>query len=749
MNNTYEWCNEGIPPEIENLQEIPCDLLPNWIEILRTHNNIVIPSVQDLPENWQGERDILEPQGIQSLLVIPLIVDNILIGFVGLDSVKTKRDYNSTEINMLKVWSSMLASLIQNKRTEALLEQTRQNYETFFNTIDDFLWVLDEQGNIIHTNNTVVNRLEYTTEELVNQSVLMVHPAERREEAGRIVGQMLAGTSEFCPAPIVSKSDKQIPVETRVKAGFWNGVPVIFGVSKDISQIQLSEQKFSSAFQSSSSIMTITRFDNNQFVEVNNAFVNTLGYSREEIVGQTLITLGIIRDIPNEGTMQELINHGFPLKEMEVIVFSKYNDQLIFLLSVEDIYIGSERCILSVAVDISERKKMEDDLRKARMESEQANLAKSEFLSRMSHELRTPMNSILGFGQLLEMGELTTGQKKGVAHILKSGKHLLNLINEVLDISRIEAGKISLSLEPVQLSAIIQEVLDIVILKANERQIKIDLINSSSNQFYVKSDRQRLRQVLLNLLNNAIKYNRESGSILIKTEIQPANDAGIVMVKIAITDTGLGISADDLPKIFTPFERIGAERSATEGTGLGLTVVRRIIDALGGIIGVESGLGEGSCFWFELPYIESWQGSLQKSGGLSGLESNLANKTGTILYIEDNISNIELVEQILSTQRTNMHLITRLCGKQTVGTAIECMPNLILLDLDLPDMPGNEVLKQLKKNQKTKEIPVVILSANAMQNQIDELMMKGAENYLTKPIDIIEFLKIIDEFIIG
>ena len=748
MNNTYEWCNEGIHPEIENLQDIPCDMLPNWIEILRTHNNIVIPSVQDLPENWQGERDILEPQGIQSLLVIPLIVDKILIGFVGLDSVKTKRDYNSTEINMLKVWSSMQASLIQNKRTESLLEQTRQNYETFFNTIDDFLWVLDEQGNIIHTNNTVIKRLEYTTEELLNQSVLMVHPAERREEAGRIVGQMLAGTSEFCPVPIVRKSGKQIPVETRVKAGFWNGVPVIFGVSKDISQIQLSEQKFSTAFHSSSSIMTITRFDNNQFVEVNNAFVNTLGYSREEIVGQTLITLGIIRDIPDEGTMQELISKGFPLKGIEVIVFSKSNEQLIFLMSVEDIYIGSERCILSVAVNISERKKMEDDLRKARMEAEQANLAKSEFLSRMSHELRTPMNSILGFGQLLEMGELTTSQKKGVTHILKSGKHLLNLINEVLDISRIEAGKISLSLEPVQISAVIHEMIDIVKLQANERQIKIELVSSSANQLFVKSDRQRLKQVLLNLLNNAIKYNRESGSVRIKAEVQPANGAGIVMIKISITDTGWGISSDDLTKLFIPFERIGAEKSLTEGTGLGLTVVKRIIDAMGGIINVESVFGEGSCFWFELPLIESQLGSLRKSGGLPVLESNPANKTGTILYIEDNVSNTELVEQILSSQRTGIRLITRIYGKQAIGTTIEYMPKLILLDLDLPDIHGSEVLKQLKAHPKTKEIPVIIVSANAMPKQIDKFMREGAENYLTKPLDIIEFLKIIDEFIV-
>jgi PAS domain S-box-containing protein len=576
MNNTHEWCNVGINSEIENLQEVPCLMFPNWMKILHAHQNIIIPSVLDLPETWQGEREILEPQGIQSLVAIPLLFENILIGFVGLDSVKSKRVYNSSEINILKVWSSMLASLIHNKRTEALLEQTRLNYETFFNTIDDFLWVLDGQGNIIHTNNTVENRLGYTTEELRNTSVLMVHPAERREEAGRIVGEMLAGTSELCPVPIVTKSGKQIPVETRVKAGFWDGVPVIFGVSRDVSQIQLSEQKFSSAFQSNSAIMVITRFDDDQFVDVNNAFINTLGYSREEIKGKTFVNLGVMREKPEEGTIQELIKRGIPVREIEINAYSKSNELFILLLSAEAIYIGSDRCILSVAVNITDRKMMENELRKAREEADQANLAKSEFLSRMSHELRTPMNSILGFGQLLEMGELTTSQKKGVGHILKSGKHLLDLINEVLEISRIEAGKISLSLEPVQISAVVQEMLDMVKLQASERQIKIEFIDSPSNQMFVKSDRQRFKQVLLNLLNNAIKYNRESGSVLIKTEIQSANNAGIVMIKISITDTGWGISADNMPKLFSPFERIGAEKSMIEGTGLGLMVVKKL-----------------------------------------------------------------------------------------------------------------------------------------------------------------------------
>jgi len=456
MNNSFEWCNEGISPVIENRQNIPCTMLPSWMEVLHSHQNIVVPSVKDLPETWQAEREIVESQGIQSLIIMPMLVENNLIGFVGLDSVKEKKEYNSAETNILKVWNSMLASLINNQRTETLLEQTRQNYETFFNTIDDFLWVLDEQGNIIHANNTVRTRLGYSFDELYNEYVLKVHPPERRAEAERILREMLAGTTEFCPVPVVTKSGKQIPVETRVKSGFWNGVPVLFVISKDVSKIQLSEQKFSSAFQSNSAMMSIAIVENRKIIDVNNAVIETMEYSREEIIGRSSEELGFYVDPNIRDKMFESLKHDIRIQKMEVLLKTKTGRLITGLMSVEPIYIGGDRCLLTVVIDITERKKAEDEIRNARYEAEKANMAKSEFLSRMSHELRTPMNSILGFAQLLEMGELSPGQKKGVNHIMKSGRHLLDLINEVLDISRIEAGRLSLSLEPVKVDTIIQ-----------------------------------------------------------------------------------------------------------------------------------------------------------------------------------------------------------------------------------------------------------------------------------------------------
>jgi PAS domain S-box-containing protein len=641
----------------------------------------------------------------------------------------------------------MLASLINNQRKEGLLELTRKNYETFFNTIDDFLFVMDVNGHIVHTNSTVNNRLGYSQEELIGQSVIMVRPPERRYEALRVMGELLSGETQICSIPLMTKSGDQIPVETKVKGGYWNGQPIIFGVSKDISQIKLSEQKFASAFQANSAMMAISDYETGCYIDVNNAFLETMGYLREEIIGNTNKGLGLLTDSGIGDKILDDLNNHTPVRKIEVRMRTKDGQIKVGLLSADSIYIGEIRCLLTVNIDITERKKAEDELREARLEADRANLAKSEFLSRMSHELRTPMNSILGFAQLLEMGQLSAGQKKGVSHIMRSGKHLLDLINEVLDIARIEAGRLSLSLEPVQLNSIIPEMTDTVRPLTIDKKTIIRILNMPNDRLFVKTDRQRLKQILINLLTNAIKYNISGGQVFIKTEPSPNNELGTSFIRISITDTGLGISKKDLPKLFNPFERIGAEKSQIEGTGLGLAVVKKLMDAMGGNLGVDSTLGEGSTFWIELPACESQQETLEKSGKLNGIDLNVPMKTGKILYVEDNPSNIELVEEILSIQYDGIQLFTTAYGKLAVNLAIAHQPDLILLDLNLPDIHGSEVLKLILAEEKTKHIPVVIISADAMPQQLDRLLKAGAKYYLTKPLDISELLKVVDRYI--
>ncbi|NVN95933.1 MAG: PAS domain S-box protein [Bacteroidetes bacterium] len=540
-----------------------------------------------------------------------------------------------------------------------------------------------------------------------------------------------------------------------------------------------------------------------------------------------------------------------------------------FLISID----GKEPILGGISMDITERKLAEEKILEARDEAEKANLAKSEFLSRMSHELRTPMNSILGFAQLLEMGQLDVKQKKGVHHILQSGKHLLDMINEVLDISRIEAGYLSLLMEAIQVRGLVSDCLDIIQPIAAKKNICIQFSDFANNLVCVYADSQRLKQVLINLLNNAVKYNQIGGSVSVDCKEIPANNDGISNLRILITDTGSGIPSENLDKIFLPFERIGAEKTEVEGTGLGLSVVKKLIDAMKGSIGIESKFGEGSCFWIELPIIENSLdtkkknienyklttalGIVKKENALQSQEITdqttalklanteiesqkiekakraaellianrdlvlknkeevklaaellLAYKTidiqndekaklaaelvianlemllqseekeklqseflekirelttqnknlmdtsidktaekHCILYIEDNVSNIELVNQILTSHRPAIRLIANKNGKKALEMAILYKPAFILLDLNLPDIHCKDVLQLLQNDERTKDIPVVIISADVMPLQIEQLKKAGSKDYLCKPLDVNTLLDVVDKWI--
>jgi PAS domain S-box-containing protein len=404
---------------------------------------------------------------------------------------------------------------------------------------------------------------------------------------------------------------------------------------------------------------------------------------------------------------------------------------------------------LSIIRDITTSYKAQKAMAEAKNEAVKANLAKSEFLSRMSHELRTPMNSILGFAQLLEMGDLSSKQKKGVNHIISQGRHLLRLINEVLDISGIEAGKQVLMPESIRLDTVIREMMDSLHPMAVNKRVSLNFLSGQGEALYVAADRLRLQQVLLNLINNAIKYNVEGGSVVVETICLPAHDHEEQRVRISVIDTGVGIPAEDLGKLFQPFERIGASNTNVEGTGLGLMLVKKITEAMGGHIGVESEPGKGSTFWFELPTSMTEHRESDPSTASPGHTMSDSHRHMTILYVEDNQSNIELVESIFSTFRPRVNLVTTSQGLEAKALTIEHQPHLILLDLDLPDTSGMDVLKTLLSDNHTNTIPVVVVSADAMPYQVNHAMTAGARDYITKPLEVVSFLKIIDSYLPG
>jgi PAS domain S-box-containing protein len=475
-----------------------------------------------------------------------------------------------------------------------------------------------------------------------------------------------------------------------------------------------------------------------RFVSVSAACEQLWGYTPAELIGRPYIDLVC----PEDRVMTNQVADVLKLDGKYTDFVNRYTRKDGTLVDVlwSASWSEEDKIMFCVAHDVTDRARIEKALREAKEEADRANHAKSEFLSRMSHELRTPLNAILGFGQLLERQNPTETQRTRVGHIISAGRHLLNLINEVLDISRVETGNLQLSLEPVCVADALEEALSLMRPLAAERGIELLTSVPLDQSYYAKADRQRFKQVLLNLLTNAVKYTPLDGKVTVSFS---ATGSGVM--RIVVSDTGVGISSEKLARLFTPFDRLGAEQTAVEGTGLGLALCQRLMHAMHGSIGVDSTPGQGSTFWVELASADSPLERLTIAKRNASQSSNGSDEERrTILYIEDNLSNLTLIEQMLAGQ-SHIQLITAMQGQLGIELARQHAPNLILLDLHLPDIPGWEVLSRLQEHDATRESPVVVISADATSRQIKRLMAAGARAYLTKPLDMLEFFRVIDE----
>jgi PAS domain S-box-containing protein len=403
---------------------------------------------------------------------------------------------------------------------------------------------------------------------------------------------------------------------------------------------------------------------------------------------------------------------------------------------------------VAVSRDITADLELDEQLRAAVAAAEQASSTKSDFLSRMSHELRTPLNSVLGFAQLLEMDELPVEQAEAVGHILRAGHHLLDLIDEVLDIARIESGRLTLSVERVRLDDVVRDAVDLTRPLAEHAAVSVSVDLSGlapgvgeGDAGHVAADRQRLLQVLLNLLSNAVKYNHRGGTVAVVATTAPDEH-----IRIDVVDTGAGIRPEDLGRVFDPFDRLGAEKTSVQGTGVGLTLSKHLVERMGGTLTVVSEHGVGSTFTVELAAVEAPRAevpvrpvAVEPSGAPGSLH---------VLHVEDNPANLALVEQVLARRR-GVELQAAMYGSLALELARARRPDLILLDLHLPDMLGTEVFDRLQAEPDTAGIPVVVVSADATPTQVDRLLQAGVAGYLTKPIDVRELLSVVERVSTG
>ncbi|MDD5274388.1 MAG: ABC transporter substrate-binding protein, partial [Methylovulum sp.] len=505
-------------------------------------------------------------------------------------------------------------------------------------------------------------------------------------------------------------------------------------------QLQLNEEKLSTLFQFSPTGMAYTDFASRKFIDVNPALQDMTGYTRDELLTMTYLDITAPEYRQQNLVQAELMGSTGRFGPFEKDYIRKDGNRVSVLVNGFILLDHTGRKVSWALVqDITASKKAQQELLLAKEAAEFASRAKSEFLTNISHELRTPLNAIIGFSQLLAMGELSPlieEQKIAVGHIMTSGKHLLGLINEILDLARIESDRFELHLEPFALPPLLDETVSLMSPGAAERGII--LTQGCHSEVAVYADFSRLRQVILNLLSNAIKYNREGGTVTLFCAVNGD------VVRISVADTGLGIAAADQAALFQPFERLGAEKTGIEGTGIGLVVCKRLVEAMQGRIQFNSIEGVGSHFWIDLPIA---LGEKVPSGlpvQTNGLPLDPEHVSGRVIYIDDCVVNTNVMRHVFR-KLPHVELLIGEHAESGLAQIRQYRPDLILMDINLPGMSGLDALHILKANPDTAAIPVVAVSAAAMPKVIEEGLQAGFMAYLTKPFDIPELIALVSK----
>jgi PAS domain S-box-containing protein len=569
-----------------------------------------------------------------------------------------------------------------------------------------------------------------------------------RGDHGGIIGYLLIGTD--------NTARKQVEAE-----------------QKKLDQ-RLRDQQFYTRSLIESHIDALMATDSHGIItDVNKQMEALTGCTRDELIGAPFKSY--FTDPERAEAAIELVLSQKKVANYELTVRARDGKETVVSYNAATFYDRDRKLqgVFAAARDVTERKRFEQalqdtnvELESARLAAEKANLAKSDFLSSMSHELRSPLNAILGFAQLMESATPlpNTSQAESIGQILQAGWHLLKLINEILDLAVIESGKVSLSTEPVSLAEVITECQAMMEPQAQQRGIRMTF-PSFESPIFVNADRTRLKQILINLLSNAIKYNREKGTVVVDcaplegqvttsptstmegrvTTSPISNSEGVTAspkrIRISVKDTGAGLSAEKLAQLFQPFNRLGQDMGGVAGTGIGLVVTKRLAELMGGAIGVESTVAQGSVFWCELILAAAPQLAAENGEAEDVAAPQLSGRAmpRTLLYVEDNPANMKLVEQLIA-RRPDMRLLTAENGTLGIELARSSQPNVILMDINLPGISGIEAMKILREDCVTAHIPIVALSANAMPRDIAIGMEAGFFRYLTKPIKVKEFM---------
>jgi PAS domain S-box-containing protein len=538
-----------------------------------------------------------------------------------------------------------------------------------------------------------------------------------RDAQGGIIGYLLIGTD--------NTARKQVEAEQQM-----------------LDQ-RLRDQQFYTRSLIESSVDALMTTDPRGIItDVNQQMEALTGCTRDELIGAPFKNYFTDPDRAEAGIRQVL--SGSKVTDYELTACARDGKKTVVSYNATTFHDRDRKLqgVFAAARDVTERKRFERalqenniELERAKAAAEKANLAKSDFLSSMSHELRSPLNAILGFAQLINSDSPppTASQAASIDQILHAGWYLLELINEILDLAQIESGKLALSREPTSLAEVMLECQAMIEPQAQQRGIKMIFPGAGAPHF-VDADRTRLKQVLINLLSNAIKYNQANGTVVVECAMN-----GPDRMRISVRDTGVGLPPDMLSQLFQPFNRLGQERGKEEGTGIGLVMSKRLVELMGGLIGVDSTVGLGSVFWFELNASSEPQLEAAPPLTVAAAAVPQSGSPRTLLYVEDNPANLKLIEKLVA-RRPDLRLLSARDGISGIELARAHQPDVILMDINLPGISGIEALEILRADRATAHIPVIALSANAMPRDVEKGLQAGFFRYLTKPIKVAEFM---------